>query len=138
MIALSTCRRFRFAALALGTMAFGLLLQRIRSDLPPAAGDIMGDALWAMMIYWISGVAFPALPRWKRAATAILVCWGVELSQLYRAPWLDAWRGTTLGHLVLGTDFDPRDFLSYGLGVLFALALEPGLLSLRPIPRPQD
>ncbi len=131
-------RRFHFAGLALVTVALGLLLQRVRSGLPPVPGDVAGDALWAMLIYWLSGVAFPGVPRWKRATTALLVCWSVEVSQLYRVPWLDGWRGTTLGHLVLGTDFDPRDFLSYGLGVLLAVALEPSFLRPSdPLPRPQ-
>ena len=33
---------------------------------------------------------------------------------------LDPLRHTSLGHLVLGTDFDPRDFASYAAGVIVA------------------
>ncbi|MGZ8492750.1 MAG: DUF2809 domain-containing protein [Gemmatirosa sp.] len=34
-----------------------------------------------------------------------------------------ALRGTRLGHLVLGTDFDARDLLAYAAGVACAAAL---------------
>jgi hypothetical protein len=42
----------------------------------------------------------------------------VEASQAL--PALDTLRHTQVGHLVLGTDFDPRDFASYAAGVLAA------------------
>jgi hypothetical protein len=41
----------------------------------------------------------------------------VELSQLYHAAALDAVRATTAGHLVLGSGFDLRDLVAYGVGV---------------------
>jgi hypothetical protein len=123
-----TRTRAPFAGLALGTIAIGLLVQRIRPMLPPVAADILGDALWAMMIAWLAGALAPGLPRWKRAIGALGFCWMVEASQLYHAPELDAWRATTLGHLTLGTDFDPRDLAAYALGVLAAFLLEPVLL----------
>jgi hypothetical protein len=55
---------------------------------------------------------------------ALAVCFVVELSQLYHAPALDALRQTTVGHLVLGSDFDPRDLAAYAAGVLAAAMLE--------------
>jgi hypothetical protein len=58
-------------------------------------------------------------------AVALTICWIVEFSQLVHAPWLDGWRATTLGHLVLGSGFDPRDLVAYGLGVLVGVRLEP-------------
>jgi hypothetical protein len=48
----------------------------------------------------------------------------VEVSQLYHRPWLDDLRATSFGHLVLGSGFDPRDFLCYLLGVAVAAGLE--------------
>jgi len=45
----------------------------------------------------------------------------VEVSQLYRALWIDAVRGTTLGALVLGQGFLWSNFVCYvaGVGVWF-------------------
>ncbi len=123
----TTRARAAFAALALGTILLGLLLQRTRAMLPPMTADILGDALWAMMITWLAGAIAPGVPRRRRAIAALGVCWAVELSQRYHAPWLDAWRATTLGHLTLGTDFDPRDLGAYALGVLAAYLVEPAL-----------
>ena len=52
------------------------------------------------------------------------MCVAVELSQLIRTPALNALRRTTLGHLVLGTDFDARDLVAYAGGVLVAVMIE--------------
>jgi hypothetical protein len=118
----------RFAALAIGTLALGLLVHQAGSVLPPAVQDILGDALWAMMIAWLVGAIIPRTPPWRRAAVAIAFAWAVELSQLLHAPWLDGWRRTTLGQLTLGTDFDPRDLAAYAVGVLAAVLLELALV----------
>jgi hypothetical protein len=59
-----------------------------------------------------------------RAAAAYAVCAAVEFGQRVHAPRLDALRRTTVGHLVLGSDFDARDLAAYLLGVLAAAALE--------------
>ena len=126
----SFAARAPFAVLALTTVALGLLVQRLGSMLPRFLGDVLGDALWAMMIVWLASVVAPAFPRSKRALVALAFCWAVEVSQRYHAPALDAWRATTIGRLTLGTDFDPRDLAAYALGVLAALMLEPALLRL--------
>lgn len=86
--------------------------------------DLLGDALWAMMIGWWIGAVSPNSRLTLRAGLALAICWAVEFSQLYHAPALDSWRLTTLGQLVLGTGFDPRDLGAYALGVLAALILE--------------
>ena len=92
--------------------------------LPVRLRDLIGDALWAMMIYLSIGALAPGAPLDRRAALAVAICWGVEFSQLYHAPTLDAWRGTTVGQLVLGSGFDLRDLGAYALGVLAAWLLE--------------
>ncbi len=113
-------RRSRSLMLALGTIAVGLLVHFGGGVLAPWFRDVLGDALWAMMIVWWAGVAVPQLPLRTRAAAALAVCVAVETSQLYHAPWLGAVRGTVPGHLVLGSDFDPRDFVAYTAGILIA------------------
>jgi len=111
-------------ALALATIAVGLLVHRGALPLPPAARDITGDALWAMMIAWGIGAIAPGTPPGRRAVTALACCALVELSQLVHTPLLDGWRQRPIGHLVLGSDFDPRDFAAYTLGVAAAWLLE--------------
>ena len=86
--------------------------------------DLLGDALWAVMVAWLVGAAAPGAPLRLRAAVALALCAGVEMSQLYHTTALDALRRTTAGQLVLGSGFDPRDLMAYTLGVLVAAFLE--------------
>jgi hypothetical protein len=76
------------------------------------------------MIAWWLGAVAPRARLSRRAGVALAVCFAVELSQLYHAPVIDSLRETTLGHLVLGSGFDPRDLASYAVGVLAAALLE--------------
>jgi len=101
-------------------------------SLSPDARDILGDALWAAMMFWWVGAAVPAVRPSRRAAVTIAICVAVELSQLIRSPALESLRRTSLGHLVLGSGFDPRDFLAYAAGVFAAMLFERLLRHGRP------
>jgi hypothetical protein len=113
----------RYLVLAISTIALGLMVHLGGSFLPPVARDVLGDALWAMMIVWLMGVAAPRLQLRTRALAALGVCVAVEFSQRYHTPFLDALRNTLPGHLILGSGFDPRDLLSYTAGVVVAVML---------------
>jgi len=58
-----------------------------------------------------------------RVIAALAICFAVEISQRYQLPVLEALQHSFAGHLVLGSGFDPRDCLSYTLGVLAATLL---------------
>ena len=116
--------RLGFVALALGTIAVGLIVHWRGSPLAPTVRDLLGDALWAMMIGWWIGALVPNTRPAPRAGVALAICWTVEFSQLYHTPVLDSWRLTTPGRLILGTGFDVRDLGAYALGVLASLLLE--------------
>ena len=110
--------------LALGTIALGLIIHVGGSALPVAPRDILGDVLWAMMVYWWLGVLAPASAYGARALMALAVCFAVETSQLLHTPALDAIRSTRVGHLFLGSGFDLRDFAAYTAGVAAAFLLD--------------
>jgi hypothetical protein len=76
-----------------------------------------------MMTWWVGAVA-PRASLLTRTAFAFGICAAVELSQLVHAPAIDAVRSTTLGGLVLGSGFDPRDLAAYAIGVAAAALLE--------------
>jgi len=116
--------RAAYVASALVTIAVGLAVHYGGTRLPLAARDVLGDALWAIMLTWWVSALWPRLARSARAAIALGTCFAVELSQLYHTPGLDAARRTTLGQLILGNGFDPRDLAAYALGVLAAVAIE--------------
>ncbi len=113
--------RRTYVGLALGTIALGLVVHlRGAAALGATARDVLGDALWAMMIYWWVGVIAPSMSLARRSVVALLICVAVEFGQLVRTPWLTAVRATRLGHLMLGSDFDARDLLAYATGVALA------------------
>ncbi|HEY1376020.1 MAG TPA: DUF2809 domain-containing protein [Gemmataceae bacterium] len=98
-----------------------------RSDalgLPPFLAKYAGDALWALMVFL--GVAFlaPARSTAAVAGLAAVVSCAVEVSQLYHAPWLDAVRRTTLGHLALGDTFAWGDIAAYLAGITLGAGAE--------------
>jgi hypothetical protein len=109
--------RLPYLVLASVTIGVGLAVHRGGNVFSPALRDVLGDTLWAAMIFWWTGAAMPAASLRARAFGALLFAYAIELSQLYHAPALDALRRTTLGHLVLGSDFDGRDLAAYALGV---------------------
>jgi hypothetical protein len=121
-------KRAIYIALALGTIAVGLLVHLQATTLGPVARDVTGDALWAAMVtFWVGALA-PAARLAARAAVAYAVCLAVELSQLYHAPAIDAVRATFVGALVLGSGFDLRDLAAYALGVASAVLLDVALI----------
>ena len=119
-----TMSRQRYILLALATITVGLAVHRGGTAFAPAFRDFAGDSLWAMMMAWWVGALVPAAPRFARSSIAYAMCVGVELSQLIHTPVLSAIRATALGHLVLGSGFDPRDLLAYLVGVSLAAVLE--------------
>jgi hypothetical protein len=121
-----------YVALALATIAVGLAVHLHGASLGGATRDVLGDALWAMMITWWIGAIAPDVPLLRRSMLAYAICAAVELSQLYHTPALDAVRATLIGHLVLGSGFDPRDLAAYALGVGTSALLESTTRFRRP------
>jgi hypothetical protein len=123
--------RVRYVVLALATVAVGLLVHFRGAALGPVTRDVLGDALWAMMIaWWVSALA-PEMRVSSRATIALALCFAVEFSQLYRTPGLDELRRTRVGHLFLGSGFDPRDLAAYAVGVVSAFMLERACAAIR-------
>lgn len=113
-----------YVALAIGTIAVGLTVHLHGDALGSTSRDVLGDIIWAAMIAWWVGAIAPGVSLRARIVTAVMICFAVELSQLYHTPSLDALRRTMAGRLTLGSGFDPRDLLAYILGVLAAASLE--------------
>lgn len=102
----------------------GLASRRYPWLLPAGLGSYPGDALWAVLVLLAIAFLRPGIGSGKLALGALGVAWLVELSQLYQAPWINAVRATTPGHLVLGQGFDGIDLLAYAAGVATAYGLD--------------
>jgi hypothetical protein len=123
-----------YVALALVTICVGLLVHLRGTGLDPVVRDMCGDALWATMIAWWIGALAPLATVTWRGVAAYAICAVVEISQAFHTPTLDAVRATRPGQLVLGSGFDPRDFVAYAIGVGAAVAIERMRRRSRTIP----
>jgi hypothetical protein len=116
--------RVLYAVLAVTVVAGGLLWRSHFMSLPPVISKYGGDALWALMAFVGFGFLFPKASTLAVALLALSFCWGIEFSQLYHAPWLDAARTTVPGRLVLGSTFNWTDLPAYALGIAIGAWVE--------------
>lgn len=83
-----------------------------------------GDLLWAVMMFFIVRVIFPKRAPMLIVFISLILCYAVEVSQLYQAEWINTIRQTLPGRLILGQGFLWSDIVSYTLGILLALFFE--------------
>jgi len=119
--------RASYLVLALVTIAAGLAVHWHGASLGPVLRDVVGDALWAAMMFWFVSALIPGLSLGARGIVALCICFAVETAQRIDSPALDTLRNSTIGHLVLGSGFDPRDFVSYSVGVFAAMLVAYGV-----------
>jgi hypothetical protein len=116
--------RYFYAAASLIVIVLGLLSRKMSDYIPNSIDSYLGDALWALMIYFIARVIFVHKEINKVAVISLIFCFLVEISQLYHAPWIDSIRKTTLGGLVLGYGFLWSDIRAYCVGVLIGFIID--------------
>lgn len=109
--------RVVYALFTIVIIILGLSSRKFAFALPHLLNDYLGDALWALMIFTGFGFLFPKTETKKLAFTSLMFCYGIEVSQLYHAEWIDSIRATTLGGLVLGYGFLWSDVVAYTIGV---------------------
>jgi hypothetical protein len=113
------------------TIALGLSTRQYPNAFPVVVARFGGDALWAGMVFWLLALWRRTVASPRLALAALAIAWAVELSQLYRAPWIDAVRATRGGALILGQGFLWSDLMSYVVGVALAAALDARLVRRR-------
>ncbi|WP_312505931.1 ribosomal maturation YjgA family protein, partial [Bacillus luti] len=116
--------RMLYAIFTIIVIVLGLSSRKFAFALPDLLNDYLGDALWALMIFTGFGFLFPKIETKKLAFISLLFCYGIEMSQLYHAQWIDSIRATTLGGLVLGYGFLWSDLVAYTIGVGIGILLE--------------
>jgi hypothetical protein len=83
-----------------------------------------GSLLWAAMVFFLVAMAAPRSSRLSVVLISAAIAVGVELFRLVHAPWLDAFRLTLPGALLLGRIFSLWNLLAYGVGIIFAMGLD--------------
>lgn len=124
----------RYIGLLIVTVLLGLSTRWFPAVFPTAVSQYGGDVLWAAMIFWIAALARPDARTIVLAALALAIACAVEISQLYRAAWIDAFREIPGVALILGQGFLWSDLVCYTLGVLLAATLDAVITTHRVQP----
>ncbi|NEU12187.1 DUF2809 domain-containing protein [Methylobacterium sp. BTF04] len=113
--------RARIAILAATgvVIAVGLALRLVPLGLPGGVVKYGGSVLWGAMVYGLVAAVGPA-SRWRILAISALIAMAVELFRLVHAPWLDAFRLTLAGKLLIGRVYSPWNLVAYAVGLITA------------------
>jgi hypothetical protein len=114
------------AGLCLSIIMAGLTLRGFGPGvgLPSFVVKYGGSLLWGAMVFFLVAIAGSRLPRWRIALVSAAIAVAVELFRLVHAPWLDAFRLTLVGALLLGRIFSPWNMLAYGAGIVLGVLLD--------------
>ena len=116
--------RYFYILLLVITIVAGLASRHFPNILPQWVQLYLGDTLWAFMVFLLFGFIFNRKSTLWIAIAAIVFSYGIEISQLYHASWIDALRANPLGGLILGFGFLWSDLVCYLVGVGFGFVIE--------------
>ena len=116
--------RITYLLAATVVVILGLASRSYDRILPDFLAAYAGDTLWALTAFLVIGIFFPKWSTPRAGVAALVFAFAIEMSQLYRSPWVDQVRHTKIGGLVLGYGFLWSDLLCYVVGVLLGCALE--------------
>lgn len=122
------------ACLCLSVILCGLALRRFGSGLGLSFPVVKygGSFLWGAMVFFLVAMSASLLSRSRIALIAATIAVGVELFRLVHAPWLDDFRLTTAGALLLGRVFSAWNMLAYGVGIVLAMWLDSFAVNRAP------
>ena len=115
-------------------IGLGLASRRDEGVFPRMFGKYPEDALWTVAAYLGWKLLLPTAVPWRLGLAALGVSFSVEFLQLYHVPWLDEIRGNPIGHLLLGSTFNPMDLVAYLVGAASVFLVDRFLASRGPLP----
>jgi hypothetical protein len=118
--------------LALTAIALGLALRAYGRGLglPASIVKYGGSVLWAAMVYFLLAALLPYLSRSRLVLIAFVVAVLVELIRLVNTPWLDDFRLTLAGALLLGRIFSLWNILAYAAGIALGGGIDQTIESI--------
>ena len=116
-------RRIIYCILFLLTIPIGLATRKKPLWFHPFFAEYGGDILWATLFFFLFRIIFPTKKLWLIAAYTYSFALVIELSQLCHAPWINEWRKTFAGKMILGSGFLWSDLVCYFVGVLIGWLL---------------
>lgn len=115
--------RILYLILTIITIILGLLSRKVQG-LPQIISSYSGDALWALMVFFLFSFLFNKKSTIFILVISIIFSYGIEISQLYHSPWIDSIRATTLGGLILGFGFLWSDLICYTVGIVIGAIID--------------
>lgn len=115
--------RILYLILTIITIILGLLSRKVQG-LPQIISSYSGDAFWALMVFFLFSFLFNKKSTIFILVISIIFSYGIEISQLYHAPWIDSIRATTLGGLILGFGFLWSDLICYTVGIVIGAIID--------------
>lgn len=91
-----------------------------------------GSVLWGAMVCLLVRLFFIASSRCRIVMLGWTVAVVVELVRLIHTPWLDAFRETFAGALLLGKVFSFWNIVAYTIGIAIAASVESRFLPKKP------
>lgn len=108
----------------IGTAAAGWALRFAHFGQPYFVRKYGGSAMWALMIYWVVSALMRSRRVWQTALVAGAVATAVEFLKLVHTPWLEAFRETLAGVILLGRYFSWWDVLAYWVAIGFGVLVD--------------
>ena len=113
-----------YLSIAVLTMLAGLSARFVPLGLPWVVMKYGGSTMWAVMIYWVLRLAWP-----RRSAVALALAAGtiatiVEFTRLYHCAWLDAFRASLAGAVLVGRYFSVRNIAAYWVAIAAGALLD--------------
>ena len=114
------------AGICLAIIVIGLALRRfgLSVGLPALIVKYGGSILWGAMVFFLVALATSSSSVFRISAISAAIAVAVELFRLVHAPWLDDFRLTLAGALLLGRIFSLWNILAYGAGIGLAVLLD--------------
>ena len=114
------------ACLCLSIIVCGLALRKfgLGLGLPSVLVKYGGSMLWGTMVFFLVAIAAPGQSHRRVALISASLAICVELFRLVHTPWLDDFRLTTAGALLLGRVYSPWNMLAYGVGIMLGMILD--------------
>ncbi|TDK36867.1 DUF2809 domain-containing protein [Rhizobium deserti] len=122
-----TCQlRIRLFVAATLVIAVGLALRAYgyAFGLPFMVVKYGGSVLWGTMVYLLLATLLVDRRKSIIASLAAVAAIAVELLRLYHTPWLDDFRMTTPGTLLLGRVFSVFNIIAYLAGIAAAWQID--------------
>lgn len=107
-------------ALAIIACGVALRLGGYEIGLPYYLVKYGGSTLWGGMVFFLIATLLPRQPLGRLAILSVVVAALIEFSRLYHTPWLDEFRLTLAGALLLGRIFSWWNIVAYAVGIVIA------------------